>query len=125
VGRLEAADGNTLAAFLFLETFRSMPIKPNKRHLYPKDWKRISYYIRFIRANNHCENCGAENYKPNPATGSRVILTCAHLDHDTFNNHESNLKALCQLCHNRHDAQFRALNRKQTWIDKHNNSITR
>lgn len=91
-----------------------MPISPAKRALYPKDWKRISYYIRFIRAKNRCEFCGAENYKPNPATGSKVILTVAHLDHDTFNNTDENLKALCQLCHNRYDAKFRAANRAET-----------
>ncbi len=33
----------------------------------------------------------------------KIILTIAHLDHDTNNNDYSNLKALCQLHHLRHD----------------------
>lgn len=33
----------------------------------------------------------------------KIVLTIAHLDHDTNNNDYSNLKALCQLHHLRHD----------------------
>ena len=33
----------------------------------------------------------------------KIVLTIAHLDHDTKNNDYSNLKALCQLHHLRHD----------------------
>jgi len=33
----------------------------------------------------------------------RVVLATAHLDHDPGNNRSSNLKALCQRCHLRHD----------------------
>lgn len=43
----------------------------------------------------------------------KIVLTIAHLDHDTSHNDYSNLKALCQLHHNRYDAQFRAKNRKK------------
>lgn len=42
----------------------------------------------------------------------KVVLTIAHLDHDITNNEYSNLKALCQRCHNRHDVEFRKKNRK-------------
>lgn len=78
-----------------------MPIDYSKYH---PEWKsRISPYIRFERAENKCEECGAENYKPHPITDSRVILTVAHLDHDTSNNSDENLKALCQKCHLSHD----------------------
>jgi hypothetical protein len=34
---------------------------------------------------------------------TRVVLATAHLDHDPTNNRPSNLKALCQRCHLRHD----------------------
>lgn len=44
----------------------------------------------------------------------KVVLTIAHLDHDTANNCYSNLAALCQKCHNRHDSKYRAKNRKET-----------
>src|SRR6478609_3275963 len=33
----------------------------------------------------------------------KVVLTVAHLDHNPQNNAESNLRALCQKCHLRHD----------------------
>lgn len=36
-----------------------MPIKPEKRTLYPKDWPAISRRIRFDRAQGRCEQCNA------------------------------------------------------------------
>ena len=39
-----------------------MPILPENKKRYPKDWKEISRRIRFERAGNCCENCGVENY---------------------------------------------------------------
>lgn len=84
-----------------------MPIRPENKARYPKDWKAISQRIRFERAKNHCEECGAENYQPHPITGSKVVLTCAHLNHQPEDVSDSNLKALCQRCHNRYDARER------------------
>ena len=81
-----------------------MPIRPENKARYPKDWKSISERIRFERAANKCEVCGAENYKPHPETGSKVILTVAHLDHKPENCADENLKAMCQRCHLRYDA---------------------
>lgn len=89
-----------------------MPIHPSMKDLYPPDWEKISRRIRFERAAGRCEWCGAENYRPHPETGSRVVLTVAHLDHNPANNSESNLAALCQKCHNRYDAPKRHANRK-------------
>lgn len=43
----------------------------------------------------------------------KVVLTIAHLDHDITNNEDSNLKALCQKCHNNLDIGFRKNNRKK------------
>lgn len=43
-----------------------------------------------------------------------IVLTIAHLDHDTSNNDLSNLKALCQKCHLEHDKDFHAENRRNT-----------
>lgn len=40
-----------------------MPIKPEKRALYPKDWPAISQRIRFERAKGRCEQCGAPHGK--------------------------------------------------------------
>jgi 5-methylcytosine-specific restriction endonuclease McrA len=86
-----------------------MPIRAENKSLYPKDWKAISLSIR-ARAGNVCETegCGAVNGQPHPITGSNVVLTVAHLDHDPRNCDPSNLKAWCQRCHNRYDAPMRA-----------------
>ena len=89
-----------------------MPIHPDMKDRYPDDWEDISRRIRFERAGNRCEHCGAENYKPHPVTGSRVVLTVAHLDHTPENNADDNLAALCQRCHNTYDAPKRHANRK-------------
>jgi 5-methylcytosine-specific restriction endonuclease McrA len=37
-----------------------MPIRPENKDLYPKDWPQISKAIR-ERAGNRCETCGAPN----------------------------------------------------------------
>jgi 5-methylcytosine-specific restriction endonuclease McrA len=134
-----------------------MPIKPENRKRYPKNWKQISEDIRFNRAQNKCEVCGVSNH----AVGYRklkqfvpldrannfdyyagqgldavtkemltfkkartiaeiandyynlgykcivIVLTVAHLDHNPENNDYSNLKAMCQKCHNSYDAPHR------------------
>lgn len=84
-----------------------MPIRPENKARYPKDWKAISRRIRFERAQNRCEGCGAENYKSHPVTGSKVILTVAHLNHTPEDCRDENLKAFCQKCHNAYDAEHR------------------
>lgn len=89
-----------------------MPIRPEMKARYPKDWKLRSRFIRFYRAKNHCEWCGAENYMPHPITGSKVVLTTAHVyDHRPEASSLLNLAALCQKCHNGHDAEMRRKNR--------------
>jgi len=90
-----------------------MPIHPEQRALYPQDWKQISSRIRFGRAKGRCEmkidgkRCSARHGKEHPITGSKVILTTMHLDHDPTNNADSNLLAACQRCHNRYDRAHR------------------
>jgi recombinational DNA repair protein RecR len=121
-----------------------MPIDYKEYH--PK-WNLISRLIRFHRAKNHCEWCGALNKniiiriskqewrqatpaeidmifsriknKDSNLTESlkhygftKVVLTVAHLDHDKTNNRFSNLAALCQRCHLRHDLPHHIRNRK-------------
>ena len=86
-----------------------MPIDYSEYH--PK-WTLISKLIRFTRADNKCEHCGAVNYGTNPKTGSKIVLTVAHLDHDKTNNRFTNLAALCQKCHLRHDINQHITNRR-------------
>lgn len=78
---------------------------------YPDDWfTRIRPDI-LRRDGLMCKFCGALNDLPHPETGSKVILTIAHLDQDITNTAYENLAALCQRCHNRHDAPFRVRHR--------------
>lgn len=58
-----------------------------------------------------CTLCvgGDESHKP-----VRVVLTVAHLDHDTANNDEQNLKAMCQRCHLVLDRHQHATNARAT-----------
>lgn len=76
---------------------------------YPKNWKEISLSIR-ERDGWQCKWCGAKNGEPNPVTGSRVVLTVAHLGapradgtpgdkRDKMDVRLENLAALCQKCH--------------------------
>ncbi len=81
---------------------------------YPPDWKQIRQRI-LIRENHKCKFCGAENYKPHPQTGSKVVLTIAHLDHDETNWEvkDERLAALCQRCHIRYDIPEKRIRRKE------------
>jgi 5-methylcytosine-specific restriction endonuclease McrA len=90
-----------------------MPILPENKIRYPRDWKLRSRFVRFHRAKNRCEWCGAENGRPHPVTRSRVVLTVAHVfDERPEAASLLNLAALCQRCHNRHDARGRQQRRK-------------
>jgi len=89
-----------------------MPIRPENRARYPRDWKAISLRIR-ARAEGRCEgspafpDCRAENGKAHPVTGSIVVLTVAHLNHQPEDCDDENLRAWCQRCHNTYDAPMR------------------
>ena len=89
-----------------------MPIDYSK---YPKNWKLKSRFIRDVRAGGRCEECGAENHKPHPVTGSHVVLTVAHLfyaqDKTQFCDLDQ-LKAMCQRCHLFYDLPHHIAKRK-------------
>lgn len=97
-----------------------MPIRAENRDRYPADWPQISNHIRFVRALGRCEcegECGRGTHEgrcPNrhgqPAygTGSKVVLTTAHRDHQPENCEESNLFAACQGCHLHYDREHHA-----------------
>jgi len=90
-----------------------MPIKPENKGRYPKDWKRISRHIRFERAKNRCEQCGvAVNGLPSPHTGSKVVLTVAHLNDTPEDCSYNNLRAMCQRCHLKYDMHIHVANRR-------------
>jgi hypothetical protein len=97
-----------------------MPVNPANKKRYPPEWPAISRRIRFERAGGQCEwvedgvRCEARNGQPNPVTGSKVVLTVAHLDHTPENCEEANLGAYCQLHHLRLDARHHAKNAAET-----------
>lgn len=119
-----------------------MPIRPENRKRYPKDWKEISHRIRFERGQGRCEctgecgddhgtendnygfcppgyagypdeRCSAKHGETHHITGSKVVLTAAHLNHVVEECGDDNLKGMCQRCHNKMDAPMRRSGIKQ------------
>jgi hypothetical protein len=103
-----------------------MPIRPENRARYPRDWKAVSAAIR-ARAGGRCEcegECGLHRTTPGPRrcveqngeaarfAKGKVVLTVAHLDHTPENCQPSNLKAMCQRCHLRYDVAHHARTRR-------------
>lgn len=104
-----------------------MPIRPENRARYPKNWKsEIVPRIR-ARSGNRCEctgqcgrshfyaydvttnRCDARNGMPiDDITGPCIVLTVAHLNHTPEDCRDENLLHMCQKCHNRYDAPVRA-----------------
>jgi 5-methylcytosine-specific restriction endonuclease McrA len=87
-----------------------MSILPENKKRYPANWKAIRAAI-LAECQNKCEFCGVENYTVRD--GAKIVLTIAHLDHVPENCAHENLRALCQKCHNGHDAKHRAVTRKR------------
>lgn len=76
-----------------------MPIRAENKHRYPREWPLISLWVR-VCAGWRCEWCDAQQGQPHPITGSKVVLTVAHLvDMAPENCAPTNLAALCQKCH--------------------------
>lgn len=100
-----------------------MPIRPENRARYPKNWKsEIVPRIR-ERSGNRCEctgQCGAQHgpldarcvaYDGMPLVGradAKIVLTVMHLNHQPEDCRDENLLHGCQGCHNRYDAPMRA-----------------
>ena len=95
-----------------------MPISPEQRGLYPKDWKAISLRIR-AQAGQRCQcvgecdldhdgRCDELNRTPARSFRGRVVLTVAHLNHVPMDVREANLRAMCQRCHFAYDAVHHA-----------------
>lgn len=101
-----------------------MPIRPENRERYPKLWKILSFCIRADRAKWRCEfpECGAVNGEPHPTTGSKVVLTVAHLNHKPEDCRMCNLLAGCQKCHNAYDAKQRRSDRRSR-LDKQSGQV--
>ncbi len=87
-----------------------MPIKPENASRYPPDWLIIVAAVR-ERSGDRCEGspdfpaCRAVNGQPHPETGSKVVLTTAHLDHTPEHCSMENLRHWCQRCHLHYDRE--------------------
>lgn len=105
-----------------------MPIRPSERARYPKDWREISRKIR-ERSGGQCEcegECGLHRTTPGPRrcterhgepakwAKGKVVLTVAHLNHVPEDCRPENLKAMCQRCHLRYDADHHKRNAAAT-----------
>lgn len=107
-----------------------MPVDWSK---YPANWKTEIRPAILEREGHRCKFCQRRNgeWLPNRCCAEpiydernrccscrkrrpRVVLTIAHLDHDTSNNDPANLAALCQRCHLRYDAKLHAANARRT-----------
>ena len=108
---------------------KAVPIKPELRHFYGREWRKITRPRILRRAHDRCEDCGVKNgtcvwrvgrhwWQRSKAkargmsarTGHRItrpliVLTVAHLNHTPGDDRDENLKALCQWCHLNHDKQ--------------------
>jgi hypothetical protein len=106
-------------------------MSPIRRSLYPPDWHLTSARLRHIRAGDRCEcdgrcgsprcpaamltvarpsqtwRCTARRAQPHPVTGSKVVLTVAHLDRNAAagDHSDGNLMVMCQCCHLAYDRQ--------------------
>lgn len=109
------------------------PIRAENRDRYPADWPEIRAAIlkrALISARPwtvpRCEclgECGRGTHDgrcPNVhggaayGTGSRVVLTIAHLNHTPEDNRAENLRAMCQGCHLHYDREHHAETRAAT-----------
>lgn len=118
------------------KTILAMPCDYSK---YPANWKTEIRPQTLARAGNCCEFCGVPNgaiiWRNGPGRdewkfwphgmeseawsvdgrkSTLIVLTISHLDHDTANNAEHNLRALCQKCHLNHDKGHHAVNARET-----------
>jgi hypothetical protein len=78
------------------------------RHLYPKDWKRISSQCR-ERAGGKCEFCKIENGAERLSRKGKpykVALAACHKNHDERYSPEADLLCLCEICHWWHDFEI-------------------
>lgn len=96
-----------------------MPISAANAALYPPDWDAIALRVK-VEQGWRCAgspaypDCRAAHGEEHPVTGSKVVLTVAHRDHNPSNYVRQNLVAWCQRCHVTYDADHHARNAATT-----------
>lgn len=103
-----------------------MPIDYAK---YPKNWWDLSLHIRTVRAQGQCEcsgECGLHQTHPGPRrcverngekarwANGHIVLTVAHLCHNTACADPEHLRAMCQRCHLRYDSVLHSRHAAET-----------
>jgi hypothetical protein len=92
------------------------------RDQYPPAWKKLSFSIRFLRAQGVCEcvglcglhegrRCTEKHGQQASFAKGKVVLTVAHLNHTPSDCRPENLAAMCQRCHLRYDREHHAATR--------------
>ena len=118
------------------------PIRDSERDRYPANWSTEIRPAILDRAAGRCEclgecghdhaaenaaihpghmtngRCIARDRRGHPVTGSRVVLTVAHLDHIPENCDPENLRAMCQRCHLAYDRDHHAETRRKATLAK-------
>lgn len=105
-----------------------MPIRPENAARYPKNWRTELVPAARARSGDRCEcagqcglshaaadeinaepaRCRAVNGQPHPTTGSKVVLTLAHMHGEPLESQDiGRMFHACQQCHNRYDAPER------------------
>src|SRR5579884_902749 len=77
---------------------------PLDTKLYPTNWEQLAFDLK-VAAGWRCQWCGARHgdlRRSEDGREWRVVITCAHLDHDPENPH-ARLAVLCASCHLRYD----------------------
>lgn len=100
-----------------------------KKRQYPSNWAEISRHIRYDRGGGQCEcwgECGLHQTHPGPRrcverdrqpavwANGIVILTVAHLCHNSKCDNLEHLRAMCNRCHLRYDSEFHQKNAAET-----------
>lgn len=91
-----------------------MPIRPENKSRYPADWPAISLAAKEAAGwrcactgqcgrGTHHGRCPNRHGQPAYGTGTTVVLTTAHLNHQPEDVRPDNLVAMCQGCHLHHD----------------------
>jgi len=108
-----------------------MPIKPENKARYPKNWKELSTSLKEeanwqcqcdgrCNRNTHSGRCPNKHKEEAYGSKSIVILTTAHLNHTPEDCRKENLMVMCQGCHLHYDKEHHAESRRATKLANQN-----
>jgi hypothetical protein len=95
-------ENRALAKCLELQHNETVPIRPELRHFYGRQWRRKRSYALARRGSESCQQCGQQHR----------MLNWAHLSGDP--RIAGPMGWLCPSCHARHDTRFRIAATRRT-----------